>query len=184
MGNLLQPTADYTWKVIVIGDPSVGKTTLMLRYTEQNFKELYMPTVGVQVSQKLFKKNDRKIKFNIWDIAGQTKFAQFRKIFYEAAFGYLLVFDVTARETLLNTLKWQEDYIKNSKALVTVGLLIGNKIDLKDEREISEAEALRYAKQLGLDYLETSALTGANVDAMFNYLFNRIYKKIMEKKKK
>ncbi|MHA1145146.1 MAG: Rab family GTPase [Candidatus Helarchaeota archaeon] len=177
----MEQKTNYTWKICVIGDPSVGKTTLMLRYTEQRFEQLYIPTVGCQVSQKFVSLSDKNIKLNIWDIAGQSKFAAFRKIFYEGAFGYILVFDTTNKQTLVNSLTWNKDYQKMNKSKVKIGLLVGNKVDLESNLEVTKEEAEKYAKKMSLDYVETSAKTGQNVDLMFQTIVQKILEKIKKK---
>ncbi|MHA1785856.1 MAG: Rab family GTPase [Candidatus Helarchaeota archaeon] len=177
----METEIDYNWKICVIGDPGVGKTTLMLRYTEETFNELYIPTVGVQVSQKHLKKNDSNIQLNIWDIAGQAKFQNFRKLFYEGSFGYFVVFDVTNLESFKNSINWHKDFQKVAKSKIKEGILIGNKIDLSKDRKVSQHTALKYSKSLGLNYIETSAKTGENVDLIFQTITEKIFKKVKKR---
>ena len=130
----------FKWKVIVLGDPTVGKTTLMLRYTEKKFNELYIPTVGVQVSVKQVPvklgKEKALVDLNIWDIAGHSKFQDIRKIFYEGANAFLLLYDITNEATFEGTEYWADDLRKIIGE--QDGILIGNKRDLEKKRVIKE----------------------------------------------
>ena len=169
---------DYKWKIIVIGDGSVGKTTLMLQYTEKKFKELYIPTVGVQVSIKLVPikvgKEKRMIELTIWDIAGQTKFEHIRKIFYEGASAYLILYDITKRNSFEGISYWINDiaWVIGDK----YGILIGNKKDLAKYRVVSEEEGKALAAEYHLDFMETSAKTGENVNNVFEQITKNLLK--------
>jgi small GTP-binding protein len=177
--------ASYKWKVIVIGEPTVGKTTLMLQYTERKFHELYIPTVGVQVSVKqvpikIEKTKEKKmIELNIWDIAGHIKFQNIRKIFYEGAHAFLLLYDLTNKATYEGTSFWYDDLTK--KIGKQYGILIGNKKDLHKERVISEEEGKELATNLNLDFIETSAKTGENVNESFEMITHKLLKLYEEK---
>ena len=166
------------YKIIVIGEPSVGKTTLMLRYTEKKFKELYIPTVGVQVSVKQVHakigKEKKLIELNIWDIGGHSKFHNVRKMFYAGANAYLLLYDITSAESYEGTTFWQEDLEKEVGTLY--GILIGNKKDLRKERVIEEKKGVELAKNFNLEFRETSAKTGENVNEVFDLLAENLLK--------
>ncbi|NVM02015.1 MAG: GTP-binding protein [Candidatus Helarchaeota archaeon] len=170
------PKTQYRFKVIVVGDPAVGKTTLILRYVDRAFKKLYVPTIGVQTSSKLVKLKDPQdsyIELIIWDIAGQEKFNQLRKLFYSGADGVIFVFDVTNRQTFINTASWFKDVQQNLDR-DWKGIILANKIDLKDNRVIGPRAGQVIADKTGLDYLETSARTGVNVDSLFQLLSKKI----------
>jgi len=163
---------DYKWKIIVVGDGSVGKTTLMLQYTEKKFNELYIPTVGVQVSIKVVPikvgKEKRSVELTIWDIAGQTKFEHIRKIFYEGASAYIILYDITKQNTFDGISYWVNDvaWAIGDK----YGILIGNKKDLAKYRVIGEDQGKELAAEYHLDFLETSAKTGENVNKVFELI--------------
>ncbi|MHA1232374.1 MAG: GTP-binding protein [Candidatus Helarchaeota archaeon] len=172
---------DYKWKIVVIGDPGVGKTTLMLQYTEKKFQELYIPTVGVQVSVKdilLTDENNRtvKIALYIWDIAGQVRFSKIRKLFYEGANAFIIVYDLTDKETFINSSRWYKDVLDILGEEIH-GCLVGNKSDLPN-RVISEQSGKILADKMGLKFIETSAKTGENVDKLFFEIANKIYQTI------
>ncbi|HUY01129.1 MAG TPA: Rab family GTPase [Candidatus Deferrimicrobium sp.] len=177
--------ASYKWKVITIGEPTVGKTTLMLQYTERKFHELYIPTVGVQVSVKqvpikIEKTKEKKlIELNIWDVAGHIKFQNIRKVFYEGAHAFLLLYDLTNKASYDGISYWYEDLTKIIGK--QYGILIGNKKDLQKERVITEEEGIELATNLNLDFMETSAKTGENVNDVFEILTQNLLKMHGEK---
>lgn len=174
----------YKWKVIVIGEPTVGKTSLMIKYTEKKFSELYIPTVGVQVSvkQKPVKVKGQKEKMlvdlNVWDIAGHSKFEHIRRVFYEGANAFLCLYDITNETTFEGTSYWINDL--HEIIGKQYGILIGNKKDLHKERVISEDMGEKKAKNLGLDFFETSAKTGENVEKVFDLLTQRLMAQFIE----
>lgn len=170
---------DYKWKVIVLGEPAVGKTSLMLKYTEKKFQELYIPTVGCQVSKKEIIVDEKNIELFIWDLAGQTKFMGVRHIFYEGSHGFFLIYDVTNKESFVKTANWYKD-VRKSKPFKkdAMGILIGNKIDMADQRVISSNDGEVLAKKMNIDFRETSAKTGENIDEIFELIAQKILKKV------
>ncbi len=164
----------FRFKVLVCGDPSVGKTSIILRYTDKAFKRTYIPTIGVNITEKVFRYKDAKIEFIIWDIAGQAKFQRMRRHFYKNCDGILLVFDLTQPTTFDSIPKWKKD-IENYVDYELYGYVLANKKDLADRREIDENTAKKLAKELGLEYFETSALTGENVDQAFLKMAEVLY---------
>ncbi|MFX1298289.1 MAG: Rab family GTPase, partial [Promethearchaeota archaeon] len=174
----------FRYKIIVCGDPVVGKTSLVLRFTDIAFKRSYIPTIGTSISEKFVQIENIKIEFVIWDIAGQAKFRIMRKHFYVGADGLLLIFDLTRPETFKNIINWYED-IKSILNKELHGFILGNKSDLVDARKVSEKEIFDLANQLKLEYIETSALSGENVDKAFYKLGELLiaHAKIKEEKK-
>ncbi len=169
----IQPVGrvDYQFKVIVIGDPMVGKTSLILRFTENAFRRTYISTLGVQVSNRLVRVEDYIIQLVIWDIAGQSKFEIMRTAFYQGAKGVILVFDLTNPASFHSINNWYNDIIKFGEfKQKLVGFVLGNKNDLLSKRAVSWAEASQQAYNLNLEYLETSAKTGVNVEDSFDKL--------------
>ncbi len=160
----------YRFKIIVCGDPAVGKTSTVLRFTDKAFRRSYIPTIGVNISEKqiLLGKTSR-VTFIIWDIAGQSKFQMTRKYFYKGANGQILVFDLTRPETFSTIPKWYED-IKKQMGSSILGLILGNKSDLIDQRKISPEAISKLSKELGLEFVETSAFSGDNIEAAFSKL--------------
>ncbi len=166
----------FKWKVIVLGEPTVGKTTLMLRYTEKKFNELYIPTVGVQVSVKQvpikLDKEKALVDLNIWDIAGHSKFQDIRKIFYEGANAFLLLYDITNESSFEETSYWADDLGKIIGD--QYGILLGNKRDLGKQRVVKEGAGEDKAFEMGLDFFETSAKSGENVEKVFETITQKL----------
>ncbi|MHA2006820.1 MAG: Rab family GTPase [Promethearchaeota archaeon] len=159
----------YHYKVVVCGDPSVGKTSTILRFTDNAFIRTYIPTLGVSVSEKKIKFEEEYVNFILWDIAGQSKFEVMRRHFYQGAEAIILIFDLTNRKSFESIPGWYNDIKKNFDAYQKklIGFMLGNKEDLKNNRKISHDEATKVAENLNLEYVETSALTGRNVEISF-----------------
>jgi len=163
------------FKVVVLGDPSVGKTSTILRFTDNVFLRAYIPTMGLNITQKIFDIDTNIVELVLWDIGGQSKFELIRKKFYEGARIILAIFDLTSPMSFANVPKWHQDiknYMKNNQALK--GYLIGNKNDLVKKRIVSEIDATRLAYSLDLEYLEISALTGYNVEMAFQKIARKL----------
>ena len=159
---------EYVFKVVVCGDPEVGKTSTILSFTDKAFKRTYIPTIGVNITEKSLFYDKDLIQFTIWDIAGQEKFGIMRTHFYKGLEGLLVIFDLTRPETLKSAADWYKDVLKCSFGVwPDYSVLLGNKSDLVDERKVSEEEARELAESLGIEYVETSALTGENVEQVF-----------------
>jgi small GTP-binding protein len=169
---------DYQFKIIIVGDPNVGKTSLILRYTNNAFRRNYVPTLGVMVSDKIFKIDDMVIQLTLWDIGGQQKFQTMRQQFYRGSDAVFLVFDLTRDETFNNIPKWFSDVVEQLKdrSEDLMGYIIANKKDLVEEREISIESIEKLASELELGFIETSALKGENVDEAFSQIANLLYK--------
>lgn len=165
----------FRFKVIVCGDPRVGKTTSILRFTDNVFRNTYIMTMGVNISSKNIIMDDQRIKFATWDIAGQAKFELRRKHFYEGADGYFIIFDLTRPETLESVPKWYNDIKKHLTGNAN-GYLIGNKIDLVDQIKVSKNSIKEVASKLDLQYIETSAKTGQNINEAFERLAKMLIK--------
>jgi small GTP-binding protein len=143
---------DYQFKIIIVGDPNVGKTSLILRYTNNAFRRNYVPTLGVMVSDKIFKIEDSVVQLTIWDIGGQQKFQTMRNQFYRGSDAVFLVFDLTRPETFKNIPKWFSDVVNQLKdrSEELTGFIIGNKKDLADQRKITAEMVDKIAEKLEL----------------------------------
>ncbi len=167
----LEPRFNY--KITVVGEPAVGKTTLLLKYMDCAFRELYIPTIGVQVSTKnVMLDNGELAKLTFWDVAGQQMFGNLRKRFYIGSMGTIFVYDVTRPETFEKITEWWEDV--NSVFRVKVGCLVANKMDL--EVKVDKNKAIELAKKLDLTFIETSAKTGLNVEFLFKKIAQSVFK--------
>ncbi|CAK74708.1 unnamed protein product (macronuclear) [Paramecium tetraurelia] len=170
----------FLFKYIIVGDTSVGKSCILLNYTEKKFNEDHETTIGVEFGSQLLKMNDRTIKIQIWDTAGQESFRSITRSYYKGSIGVVLVFDLTKKDTYYNVMKWHNEILDCTHEFVEISL-VGNKLDLESERQVSSKEALEYAQSNKMNYLETSAKTGQNVDKVFEDIAQRILVKIDNK---
>jgi len=169
---------DYQFKIIIVGDPTVGKTSLVLRYTNNAFRRTYVSTMGVHVSNKIFKAEDSTIiQLVLWDIGGQKKFEFMRPKFYRGLDALFLIFDLTNPDSFNNITGWYSDIEQQLKSRGddVFGFLIGNKNDLEKDLKINSAKAQELAVKLNLEYIETSAMSGENVDIAFKKITNLLY---------
>ena len=155
------------FRYIIVGDMAVGKSCLLLQFTDHKFRHQHELTIGVEFGGKTIEVKNKNIKIQIWDTAGQEAFQAITRTYYKGAIGALLVYDITRRETFTHVTKWLDDVRTNSSKNVTV-ILIGNKKDLEDKRQVSYEEGEAFAKENGLMFLETSAKTAYNVVESFN----------------
>lgn len=168
----------YHFKIVICGDPSVGKTSTILRFTDHAFIRTYIPTLGVNISEKNIKVNNDYVNLILWDIAGQSKFEVMRRHFYKGAEAVILIFDLTNPKSFESISNWYKDILKNVKMLEEdlIGFILGNKEDLINERKIPPEKAREIAKEMNLKYIETSALTGKNVEESFYKLAEKLIK--------
>lgn len=159
-------------KILVIGESAVGKSCLLLRYTDNKFQETFMTTIGVDFKTKYLDIDGNRVKLQIWDTAGQEKFRSITKAYYRGAHGILVVFDISRRDTFNQTRMWI-DSIKDASTDSIDVILIGNKCDL--ERAVTREEAEDLAAQYKIRYFETSAKDNTNVAEAFQYLATEAY---------
>ena len=158
---------DHMFRYIIVGDMAVGKSCLLLQFTDNKFRHQHELTIGVEFGAKMIELNGKVVKIQIWDTAGQEAFQAITRTYYKGAIGALLVYDITRKETFTHVTKWLEEVKSNSSKQITI-ILIGNKKDLEDKRQVSYEEGEALAKENGLMFLETSAKTAYNVVEAFN----------------
>ena len=168
---------DIIFKVVLIGDSGVGKTNILSRYVRDEFSIETKSTVGVEFGSKIVKSNSINIKVQIWDTAGQERYKSITNAYYKGAKGAFVVYDISKKETFDNINKWIEELKNNGDSDVCI-LLIGNKCDLEDERQVTQDDALKKAEQFDIAFLETSALQAVNIEKAFNNMIEQISKKI------
>ena len=173
-GTLPRGGGEYSNKLILTGDYSVGKTSLILRYVENKFGKNYISTLGVQISKKTVNLNDTtKMNFIIWDIAGQIgQMATYRSRFYNGANAAFIVIDRTRAGNLNSIEKWYNDLKKSIPRNIAI-VIVGNKSDLVDDIVITEEEIRDVAKKFDFHYILTSAKTGEHVNDAFLYIAYR-----------
>jgi len=167
----------YLFKYIIIGDTGVGKSCLLLQFTDKRFQPVHDLTIGVEFGARMITIDSRQIKLQIWDTAGQESFRSITRSYYRGAAGALLVYDITRRETFNHLTRWLEEARQNSNSNMAI-MLIGNKSDLEHRRAVSTKEGEQFAQENGLIFLETSAKTAQNVEEAFIKTAEKIYDNI------
>ena len=161
-------------KVILIGDSSVGKTNIMSKYLKDQFMEFSKSTIGVEFSSKTFNVQGHKIKAQIWDTAGQEKYRSMTSTYYKGSKGAFVIYDITRKETFESVDKWINDLKLNGDPNIIV-FIIGNKNDLEESREVTKDEGEEKGLSFQCGFLETSALSGDNIDEAFDLMITEIF---------
>jgi small GTP-binding protein len=161
----------------MVGESNVGKTCLVLRYTDNSFTERFMMTVGVDFKAVKRDIDGKPVQLQVWDTAGQEQFRTITRSYLRGAHGILLTFDITNRVTFDHAHIWMESIKESASAGVNV-ILVGNKLDRAADRKVSEVEAQTLANQFGVPYFEASAKTGENVEHMFEALTRAVIKRV------
>ena len=173
---------EYIFKIILIGSSSVGKSSILQRYIQKVFNESYSCTIGVDFFMKSLDIGDKSIKMQLWDTAGTEKFRSITTGYYRGANAAFIVFDLTSKQSFECLNEWIENYYKysdpNSEKNV---VLIGNKCDLVDRREITQEEIDKFIKDNNIMYYETSAKTGQNIDECFYFIAEKLVKEFENK---
>ena len=172
---------DLKLKLVLLGDSGVGKTNLISRYISNSFDENTRATIGVEFFCKNFRINKKRtIKVEIWDTAGQERYKAITSVYYKGAKGAFIVYDITLRKTFENIDKWIGEIKERTTDDVKL-IIIGNKTDLNNEREVKSEEALIKYQDMDIPLIETSALEDTNVNEAFINLIKIVYKDIARK---
>ncbi len=170
MPKMVEEQLKFSFKVVILGDGGVGKTSLLLRFVEKTFDQDYKSTIGTNIMRIDYKVMDKvTVAFSLWDLAGQQFFQKVRQMYLSGCQAAMFVYDVTRPDTLFNLKNWQNE-LHTVMGTEVASLMVGNKIDLIEDRKISFDEGKKVAEELGLSYLETSAKTGDNVNRAFGAL--------------
>ena len=169
------------FKMILIGDSGVGKTNILNRYINNTFSETTKSTVGVELGTKVEEYNNTKIKVQIWDTAGQERYKSITKTYYKGAKGALIVYDITKKDSFKNIDKWIQDLREFGEDDAAI-LIVGNKSDLEESREVTTDEVKKKAEVYKMAYCETSALKSKNINYAFQTLIKLVAEKMENKK--
>jgi len=166
-------------KLLLLGDMAVGKTSLMMRLTDDEFNLNIIGTAGIDLKKKTLNIEGEDVKVLIYDTAGHERFRLIAKSQYKGSNGIVLIYDITDRKTFDNVSKWMEDIKENIDNKVEV-MLVGNKIDKTNERLVKSEEGQALGEKFGVTFFETSAKTGEGVNSAFLNIVKNIYHKIKD----
>ena len=168
---------DHMFRYIIVGDMAVGKSCLLLQFTDHKFRHQHELTIGVEFGGKTIEVKNKNVKIQIWDTAGQEAFQAITRTYYKGAIGALLVYDITRKETFDHITKWLNE-VKSNGSKDICCILIGNKKDLEEHRQVKFEEGQKLAEDNNLLFLETSAKTAENVNECFVISAERILEHI------
>ena len=161
-------TAKYIIKILTLGDSLVGKSSIVLRFSDNRFDDNQLATIGIDYKTKYIKVKDASVKVLLWDTAGQEKFRNIARQYYKGANGVLLIYDVCDRKSYERIGFWMDELKQNNEIEQLYIILVGNKIDLEEKRVVTREEAEKYAEDNNINYLEVSAKTGEGILDLFN----------------
>ncbi|KAL2498816.1 Ras-related protein RABH1e [Abeliophyllum distichum] len=161
---VISPLAKY--KLVFLGDQSVGKTSIITRFMYDKFDTTYQATIGIDFLSKTMYLEDRTIRLQLWDTAGQERFRSLIPSYIRDSSVAVIVYDVANRQSFLNTSKWIED-VGTERGTDVIIVLVGNKTDLVEKRQVSTEEGEGKARESGVMYIETSAKAGFNIKPLF-----------------
>uniref|UniRef100_A0A8D8UXQ7 Ras-related protein Rab-8A n=1 Tax=Cacopsylla melanoneura TaxID=428564 RepID=A0A8D8UXQ7_9HEMI len=157
---------DYLFKLLLIGDSGVGKTCVLFRFSEDAFNTTFISTIGIDFKIRTIELEGKKIKLQIWDTAGQERFRTITTAYYRGAMGIMLVYDITNEKSFDNIKNWIRNIEENASANVEK-MLLGNKCELEDKRQVSRERGEQLAIEYGIKFMETSAKNSINVEDAF-----------------
>ncbi|XP_032646238.1 ras-related protein Rab-3D [Chelonoidis abingdonii] len=170
---------DYMFKLLIIGNSSVGKTSFLFRYADDSFTSAFVSTVGIDFKVKTVYRNEKRVKLQIWDTAGQERYRTITTAYYRGAMGFLLMYDI-ANQDSFNALQDWATQIKTYSWDNAQVILVGNKCDLEDDRVVATEDGKRLADELGFEFFEASAKDNINVKQVFERLVDIICEKMNE----
>ena len=170
---------DYMFKLLIIGNSSVGKTSFLFRYSDDSYSSIFVSTVGIDFKVHSVVRNNKRIKLQIWDTAGQERYRTITTAYYRGAMGFILMYDITNEESYKSCVHWAEQ-VRTYSWDNTKVVLVGNKCDLEDQRVVSYEQGKRLADSLGFIFVEASAKENDNVRNAFDELVDVICERIAD----
>jgi Ras-related protein Rab-1A len=174
----MNPDYDYLFKILLIGNSGVGKSSLLLRFADDTFTDNFMPTIGVDFKIRTLEVDGKTIKLQIWDTAGQERFKTITSSYYKGAHGIIVVYDVTDKESYKNIDIWMNEVEKHASDNVS-RILVGNKNDLTDARQVTTDEGKELADNYNIRFMETSAKESSNVEEAFTLMTKEIKSRVV-----
>ena len=174
----MNPDYDYLFKILLIGNSGVGKSSLLLRFSDDTFTGNFMPTIGVDFKIRTLEVDGKTIKLQIWDTAGQERFKTITSSYYKGAHGIIVVYDVTDKDSFKNIDTWMNEIEKHASDNVS-RILCGNKSDLEDSRQVSTDEGKELADTYNIRFIESSAKDNSNVEEAFTLMTKEIKSRVV-----
>ncbi|XP_030843196.1 ras-related protein Rab-8A-like isoform X1 [Strongylocentrotus purpuratus] len=168
---------DFLYKIVVIGDPGVGKTCVIFRFSEDVFHTTFLSVIGIDFKFRTIELDGKKIKVQIWDTAGQERFKAINTTYYRGAQGIMVLYDITNQNSFVNMRKWIRESEEHGSADAEK-MILGNKCDMDETRAVSQEKGEQLAKELGIKFFETSAKVAINVEEAFMTLVRDIKSKM------
>ena len=172
-------SAKYVIKILTLGDTMVGKSSIVLRFSDNKFDDNIFATIGIDFKTKFMKVGETSVKVLIWDTAGQEKFQNIAKNYYKGANGVLLVYDISSRKSFQRVDFWLKELKDNNRIEDLFICLVGNKIDLEDKSTISTEEGKKYADNNNIHFFEVSAKISKGIEDLFNKVIKGALEKIV-----
>ncbi|EAY11403.1 GTP-binding protein YPTM1, putative [Trichomonas vaginalis G3] len=167
---------DLLYKILIIGDSAVGKSSILLQFSDQTFSDNYVSTIGVDFKIRTLDVDGKQVKLQIWDTAGQERFQSIVSNYYHGSHAIALVYDITDRKSFENLRKWVSDVDRLANKQVC-RIIVGNKTDLSDKRAVRRDEGQAFADSLGVPFIETSAKTANNIQQLFIQMCQAVSRK-------
>lgn len=173
---------DHLFKLLIIGDSDVGKSSLLLRFADNTFSGNYITTIGVDFKIRTVEVEGEKVKLQIWDTAGQERFRTITSTYYRGTHGVIVVYDVTSGDSFANVKRWLHEIEQNCE--VVNRILVGNKNDCPERKVVLTEDAQRFADQMRIQLFETSAKENINVEEMFMAITRQVLRTKKERKER
>ncbi|BFZ09451.1 hypothetical protein BsWGS_12490 [Bradybaena similaris] len=178
---MCDPIFEYQFRLILIGDSTVGKSSLLRYFTDGKFDDACDPTVGVDFYARLMEvKPGVRVKLQLWDTAGQERFRSITRSYYRNSVGVMIVYDITKRSSFENLKDWYEEAREHIEPHKAIFVILGHKADNEEKRQVTFREGKRFAEMLGLKFFETSAKTGQNVEESFAQIAKDTYQHLQD----
>lgn len=169
---------DHLFKLLIIGDSGVGKSSLLLRFADNTFSGNYITTIGVDFKIRKINVDGEMVKLQIWDTAGQERFRTITSTYYRGTHGVIVVYDVTSADTFVNVKRWLHEIDQNCDDVLRI--LVGNKDDDPERKVVERDDAKKFAEQMGIQVFETSAKDNKNVEEVFNTITQMVLRQKKE----
>ena len=170
----------YQFRIVIVGDSGVGKSCILRRFTEDSFSVSTEATVGIDFRNKTITTDGHRLKLQLWDTAGQERFHTISRAYYRHAVGVIVVFDITNEHSFERIPEWLDEVVEYTEPHKPIFILVGNKSDQKNDRQVSSNDARKFANSKDIAYMETSAKSSSGIDDVFYLLANRIYEAVQD----